>query len=288
MDTKLQSRRCFLGFTAFSLFALVLPEQLPAATGKGAEVTKVTRDIRVIEPGAKPRPAVVHEKIASGSALETGADSWIELKFADESLARLGARTKFAFKDAGRRMELQQGATVLQTLKGARDARIEGAGVAAAVKGTTVMFECYPTVYKFLVLEGTARIYRPGRWGSSVLVRPGQMVIGKPNTPLSDPVDFDIGRFLKTSRFLIDFAPLRSAPLMARAAAKQERQKSKKRLIETNLVIFGSGTAVSLTQTEQPVPTSESPEAAGPTPAQIPRGMGSAVVDRMETIKKPE
>jgi hypothetical protein len=72
------------------------------------------------------------------------------------------------------------------------------------------------------------------------------MVIGNPNAAVSDPVNFDIARFLKTSRFITDFRPLRSEKLIATESQKQQQEKSKKSLIETNLVIFGGGTRVSL------------------------------------------
>jgi hypothetical protein len=107
------------------------------------------------------------------------------------------------------------------------------------------MIEYNAGVYKFLVLEGTARLYRPGHLGDSVLVRAGQMVFGNPEAALSDPVDVDIDRFMKTSRFITDFPPLRSEKSIVAESQKQQREKSNKILIDTNLVIFGGGTQVS-------------------------------------------
>jgi hypothetical protein len=95
-------------------------------------------------------------------------------------------------------------------------------------------------------LEGTGRLYRPWHLGDSVLVGPGQMVIGNPSAAVSDPVNFDIARFVKTSAFLVGLPPLCSESSIALEAQKQQREKSKKTLIETNLVIFGGGTRVSL------------------------------------------
>jgi hypothetical protein len=59
-------------------------------------------------------------------------------------------------------------------------------------------------------------------------------------------VDFDIARFVKTSRFVVDLPPLRSEKLIAAESQKQQQEKSKKTLIDTNLVIFGGGTRVSV------------------------------------------
>jgi len=113
------------------------------------------------------------------------------------------------------------------------------------------MIEYHPGFYKFLVLEGTARSYRPGHLGDSVLVRAGQMVFGNPEAALSDPVDVDIDRFMKTSRFITDFPPLRSQKSIVGESQKQQREKSNKILMDTNLVIFGGGTQVSVVGQEQ-------------------------------------
>ena len=160
---------------------------------------------------------------------------------------RLAANTSLSFKDGTRNLNLSEGAVLVQAPKKAKHAKIQGEGISAAITGTTVMFEYHPGVCKFLVLEGTGRLFRPGHLGDSVLVGPGQMVIGNPNSAVSDPVDFDINRFVKTSHFIVDLPPLGSEKSMASACEKQVREKSKKNLIDTNLVIFGGGTLVSLT-----------------------------------------
>jgi hypothetical protein len=268
-----------LGFVFF-----VAP--LRADNWKGAEVTQIVREVHLSAPNTEPRSALVNDKISEGTSIETGAESSVELKFSNKGLARLGANSAFRFKDGSRRMELKEGSTLLQVPKGAHGARIQGADVAVVVAGTTVMFECHPTVYKFLVLEGTARLYRPGHFGDSLLVAPGRLVIGKPNTPLSDPVDFDIGRFVKTSHFLRDFPPLESSPGMAREVSRQEQEKAKKILFDTNLVIFGGGTSVSLLDPAKlpGAATSPAPNPAAP-PAQVPRDAAAPPVDRMPSSR---
>jgi hypothetical protein len=144
-------------------------------------------------------------------------------------------------------LDFTEGALLLQVPKAARRAKLNMAGVAAEVTDTTCVCEFFPGgSYKFLVLQGTARLYRPGRVGDSILVHPGQMVIGEVGARLSDPVDVDIGRFSRTSRFLVEFSPLPTAALIARESEAQQQRKSKKRLLATNLVIFGRGTAVSM------------------------------------------
>ena len=216
-----------------------------------ARVTRINNSVQLLHPMATARPALLNDIIDEETIVRTGNGSRGELTFADETVVRLAADTAFNFKEGPRGLNLGEGAVLIQAPRKATGATIHAAGVAAAVAGTTVMIEHHPGVYKFLVLEGTGRLYRPGHLGDSVLVRPGQMVIGNPDAAVSDPVDVDIGRFIKTSRFITDFPPLRSEKSIVAESQKQQRAKSKKSLIDTNLVIFGGGTLVSLVGQEQ-------------------------------------
>jgi quercetin dioxygenase-like cupin family protein len=251
-----------------------------AAPHKEAHVTQIIHDVRLLDANAAPRPATMNAHVGEGTAIQTGGDSRAELTFTDQTVARLAVNTAFSFKDGTQNLNLSDGAVLVQAPKHAKGAKVCAAGVAAAVTGTTAMFEYHPGVYKFLVLEGTGRLYRPAHWGDSILVHAGQMVIGNPNAAVSDPVDFDIDRFLKTSHFIIDFPPLRSERLMASESQKQQRQKSKKVLIDTNLVIFGGGTRVSLIDPTQ-VGAASSSLAASPAP------MSSAVPASETSVPTP-
>jgi hypothetical protein len=202
--------------------------------------------VQLLRPLAAARQASLNDIVGEETIVRTGKESHAELTFADETIVRLAANTAFKFKDGTRGLNLSEGAALIQVPKSVIGARIHAGGVAAAVTGTTVMIEYHPGVCKFLVLEGTGRLYRPGHLGDSVLVGPGQMVIGNPNAAVNDPVDFDVTRFVKTSRFIVGLPPLRSESSMAFEAQKQQREKSKKTLIDTNMVIFGGGTRVSL------------------------------------------
>jgi FecR protein. len=244
---------------------------LSAAERKEARVTQVTQDVQLIGTNASPRLATVNNIVPEGTKVRTGADSRVELIFNDKTVTRLGANAVFDFRDGTRDLNLNEGVLLLQVPKNAKGARICAGPIAAAVTGTTVVLESYATYYKFLVLDGTARLYRPGHLGDSILVKAGQMVFGQPKAPLSDPVDFDIGRFLKTSRFITDFSPLGSDTLMAGESQKQQREKSKKNLIDTNLVILGGGTMVSLVDPAQVAAIDqEKPQpSARPSPAPL-------------------
>jgi hypothetical protein len=243
---------------------------LSAAEKKEARVTQVTQNVQLVRTNVAGRSAAVNDSISEGTKVRTGADSRVELTFSDKTITRLGANTVFDFRDGTRNLNLEEGALLLQVRKNANGARISAGAIAAAVTGTTVVLEYHAAYYKFLILDGTARLYRPGHLGDSILVKAGQMVFGQPKAALSDPVDFDIGRFLKTSRFITDFSPLSSESLMTNESQKQQREKTKKNLIDTNLVIFGGGTVVSLVDPAQVAAIDQEKTGPSATPGPLP------------------
>jgi hypothetical protein len=249
--------------------ANLFPCRLDAAPNNEAWVTRIKNHVQLRNSKNAARVASVNDMIGEETMVQTGKESRAELTFSDETVVRLAARTAFDFDRGTRGLNLKEGAVLVQAPKGARGATIHAGGVAAAVAGTTVMIEYHSGVYKFLVLEGTGRLYRPGHVGDSVLVVPGQMVFGNPGAAVSDPVDVDIARFMKTSGFIIDFPPLRSEKSIVAQGQKQQREKSNKTLRDTNLVIFGGGTQVSDIGQEQ-TDTADRKTAALAAPHRVP------------------
>jgi FecR protein len=260
---------CLLVFiTPIVSLATWLPNQLDAASTNSARVTRVKNHVQLEQLKNKAHRASVNDLVAEQTVVRTGGSSRGELTFSDETVVRLAAHTAFDFNHGTGGLNLKEGAALVQAPKGANGATMNAGSVAAAVAGTTVMIEYHSGVYKFLVLEGTARLYRPGHLGDSVLVRPGQMVFGDPDAAVSDPVDVDIDRFMKTSRFITDFPLLRSVKSIVAESQKQQREKSKKALVATNLVILGGGTQVSVVGGEQTDATGHAAAAAaGPRQA---------------------
>src|SRR5437773_4736143 len=232
------------------------PSGLSALAPSEARVARVTNYVQLLHPVRAPQRASVNDIVDQGTVVRTGKDSRAELTFSGETVVRLAAHTAFDFYHGTRGLDLKLGAALFQAPKDANGATIHMGSVAGAVAGTTVMVEYHPGAYKFLVLQGTGRLYRPGHPGDSILVLAGQMVIGNPDSAISDPVDVDIGSFMTTSRFIADFPALRSEKSILAESQKQQREKSKKTLIETNLVIFGGGTQVSLVDQGQTDKTS--------------------------------
>src|SRR6266404_916369 len=212
-------KRLFLTASA-ALSSMAL--SLVSATGqsnvlKEARVTQVVKDVKLLPNQAEPRPATLSDTVRGDTAVRTGAESRAELTFGDLTIARLGANTIFSFNQGTRTVDLGNGAILLRVPKNSGGAKIQTAAVTAAITGTTVIAEYHPKSYaKYLVLEGTMRIYLKGVLGESVLMHAGQMMILNPNTTrLSEPVDFDLERLLKTSLFVQGFRPLPSVPLLA-------------------------------------------------------------------------
>ena len=288
MKRTIGGTRSGLVWAGVVLLSLIAParstiaEQLNQAT-----VARIINDVQLLPAQAAPRPAVVNDKVSDGTAVRTGLDSRTQLVFTDQTLARLSANTIFSFNKGTRNLDLAEGAMLLRVPKGARGAKITTAAVTAAISGTTVIIEYHSHGYiKFISLEGIARVYLKRRPGESVLVLPGQMLITNPDAKgLPDPVDVDLDRLLKTSRLIVDFPPLGSKQLITSEIQNQRDEKSRGVLIDTNLVIFGKGTLVSLTNPAQTNAASQ------PTVASVVPGSGaipsSTDLGTIETPPKP-
>ena len=219
-----------------------------AAELKEATVTQIVKEVQLLPAQAAPRPAVVKDQVRGNTAVRTGTDSRTELTFTNQTLTRLGANTIFSFNAGTHNLNLSGGVMLLYVPKGSGGATISSAAVSAAITGTTVMMEYHPNAYiKFISLEGIARVYLRHRLGESVLIHPGQMLIVNPNAKnLPDPVRVDLKRILKTSLLITGFRPLPSEALMYQEAQIQAVAKANGQFVDTNLIIFGGGTLVSL------------------------------------------
>jgi hypothetical protein len=260
---------CLLAFITIASLAIWFPGRLNAASTNEARITRIKNHVQLADSKNATRRASVNDIVHEQTVVRTGNGSRAELGFSNETVLRLAANTAFDFNRGTRNLNLSDGAVLVQAPKEANGVTIHAGSVTAAVAGTTVMIEYHPGFYKFLVLEGTARLFRPGHLGDSVLVHAGQMVFGNPDAALSDPVDFEIDRFMKTSGFVTDFPTLRSEKAIVAESNKQQREKSNKTLVDTNLIIFGGGTRVSVVGQEQ-TDTADRKTAALVTPHRVP------------------
>jgi len=229
------------GFLGFSAHGGPLTE---------ARVTKIINRVQVVDPAKGSHPAALHETIKDAIELKTGVKSRSELLFQDNTLTRLGPETSFSFKAGTRDMSLEKGTMLLQVPKGQGGAQIRTAAVTAAITGTTILMSYTPgKAVKVLVLEGSLRLSINGRFGDSVVLRPGRMVLMRPNAKkIPTPVLVDLKKIVQTSSLVKmsknkgGTASLPSAALIENEILQQEHDKGTKSLIETDVVIHGSGT----------------------------------------------
>ena len=223
-----------------------------------AHVTKIINQVKLLDPASGAREAKLDDVIRGELALTTGVKSRSELLFPDNTLTRLGPESYFSFKTGTRDMTLQKGTMLLQVPKGLGGAKIHSASITATITGTTIMMEYVPQKeIKVLVLEGTLRLSN-GRFGDSLLLTPGKMVIMPPSARrIPDPVTVDLKKVVQTST-LVNMRAKKgqqatasdgTLPSMSKIETEVERQQTGKdahRLIDTNLVILGKGTNVVL------------------------------------------
>jgi hypothetical protein len=190
-----------------------LPNDLSAEDLQEAKVTQVVQDVKVVPSGAAARPAAVNETVRQGNAVQTGTQSRSELTFRDQTITRLGEKTIYNI-GGGRTIELGSGQFLLYVPKKAGGAQIKMGPVTAAITGTTVLGQVYPSgIVEFTVLEGTACMHLD-RVGQSLQVLPGQRVVYDPVwMRLEDPTYVNLENQL-TSPLVRDFRPLPSAGLI--------------------------------------------------------------------------
>lgn len=230
--------------TGLVLAPHIFPVSIASAASNEVRITAIVKEANLVTNDAGRRAASVGDRVSEGNEIITGADSRFELTFDNQGVTRLGANAALTLKSKNV-IELSRGALLLN-FPGNTKSKVQAGAVSVVVDRATAVLEYHPTVFKFLVLEGTARLYRPARLGDSVLVHPGEMIFGNAAAPLTDPVNFDIERFVKTCPLVQDFLPLSNERLITAASERQQKAKSKNRLIDTNLVIFRGSSLVSV------------------------------------------
>src|ERR1041385_9038854 len=214
-----------------ALVALCFLQPANAGPLTSAEVTKIINRVAVVDPATGQQPAKIRDVIKDDLGLQTGEKSRSELLFQDNTLTRIGAETFFSFKTGTRDMTLERGSMLLKVPKGLGGAKIHTAAVTATITGTTIMMEYSPKHYlKVLVLEGSLRLSRNGSFGDSQVLRPGKMVIMRPDAKaIPEPVDVDLAEIVKTST-LVNFPGskiLPSMPLIQAAINDQAKDLTK-------------------------------------------------------------
>jgi hypothetical protein len=232
----------------FLLSGVLLAFTAQAGPLTEARVTKILNKVQVVDPVKGEHSASLQETIKDEIELRTGVKSRSELLFQDNTLTRIGPETSFSFKAGTREMSLDRGTMLLQVPKGLGGAKIRTAAVTAAITGTTILMEYTPRKHiKVLVLEGSLRLTANGRFGNSVVLRPGRMIIMRPDAKrIPAPVSVDLKRIVRSSS-LVNMSKksgprLPSDELIDQEISRQEHEKGNASLVDTGLVIRGEGT----------------------------------------------
>lgn len=233
-------------FLLIPTLAAALPAIAHAAALRSAEVTKVVNDVRLYQPAADGRPAIIGDKLAGNASLHTGRQSRTELVFQDNTLTRVGANSVFSFRSGTRDLEIGQGTLLLQVPKNAGGATIRTATVTAAITGTTTMLEYSPNKwFKFITLEGVAKLSLKGKKGS-VNVPAGQMVVMDPNgQTIPAPIIINLAKLVATSnlagRGKLGPLPQQAENLVTQSITQQTEERSNGTLLPTYVIIQGPG-----------------------------------------------
>ena len=206
------------GLTAaiFLASAIMFSAPIASAASDEARVTRVIREVNLLPSQAKPRPAVLNDKVSDGTGVRTGQASRSELTFTDLTIERLGSNTIFSFSRNGRSVRLDSGSMLLRVPKDSGGASMATDAITVGITGTTVILETTRAGRnKLTVLEGGARVSLIKNRKESVFVHGGQMEDISPGaTKLPLPVNVNLGEIMRKNPLITDFGPLPSRDLI--------------------------------------------------------------------------
>jgi hypothetical protein len=209
--------------TVFLAMVLIAFSPNAQAASDEARVTRIIRDVKLLPSEAKPKPAVLNEKVEDGTGVRTGDQSRSELTFADLTIERLGANTVFSFNRSGRSVRLNNGSMLLRVPKDSGGANMSTSAVTVGITGTTVILETHAGRNKLTVLEGGARVSLNKYKGESVYVRGGQMEdVPAGARQLPPPVNINLSNLMRRDPLITDFPPLPSQDLIMATASNPQ------------------------------------------------------------------
>ncbi len=209
------------------------------AAPKGFQEAMVTEAVNQVDvvSGTAQRPARVNQVIRGTEIIRTGQRSRAELRFPDNTIARVGANAAFAFRTDTRGFELQKGSILFHSPKGLGGGQIRTAAATASVLGTTIIVCATPNGgFKVLVLEGKAKVQTPG--GRTLVLGAGQMNFILPGGSQSAALTFRLNQQVGSSGLVNGFGSLlASLEKIQQAIERQENLISKGGATPTDLMI---------------------------------------------------
>jgi hypothetical protein len=196
-----------------------------AAPPDAARITQLANDVKLLPSHTSAKAAAVNESVPEGAVLRTGADSRVELTFADGMLARVAPNSTFRFAEA-RAFEVGAGAVLVHAPKGSGTMRIETDDVSISTTGATLAVETLKTDkhddaadhtttthYRVSVLDGEVALHSSRRAGDAVTVTARHAAITSSDATAAKIVKFDVAEWMQRNPLLTDFRPLPAALL---------------------------------------------------------------------------
>jgi hypothetical protein len=137
--------RSLLTFTlALCSAATLLPSNVSAQTPLNRATIQNLRNKVDLTAKQQTRPAQKADVMTPGDALRTYRQAMAELRFNDNSLARLGEQALFQFMPNSRNFDLQQGTVLLFITPGQGRTRIRTPNAAAGIRGSALFVRYIP------------------------------------------------------------------------------------------------------------------------------------------------
>ncbi|NET37214.1 MAG: iron dicitrate transport regulator FecR, partial [Cyanothece sp. SIO1E1] len=168
-----------------------------------AVVQSLRNRVRLIPRQQSPRPANLADIMHPGDALSTSSASMAELRFNDDSLARIGERAVFRFTPGTRNLRLSNGTVLLLIPPGRGRTNIRTPNAAAGIRGSALFVRHIPENNTTVVGALTNNVLGPmvvSNCDASQLqpIYAGQLAVVE-ECEITQLYDFDLNMFYKTS-----------------------------------------------------------------------------------------
>ena len=213
-----------------------------------AEITAVRNKVDKVN-AKETRPVGVKDLVADGERVQTKQNSLAEVKFTDQSMARIGANASFSYTSESRLVQIDRGTVLIHTPPGNGGLTITSGGVKGTVTGNTFLLTAYSEQGKatggfaLLVLEGRTTTKVTGPNGFAVEILPGQMaVVGSGSKGAPRIFNVNLAQTIRTCPLIGAFPePLPTIKEVTQAAIQQQARGEIKGTGATGLAISSDG-----------------------------------------------
>ena len=213
-----------------------------------AEITAIRNKVDKVN-AKETRPLGVKDSVAEGERLQTKQNSLAEVKFSDQSVARIGANASFSYTSESRLVQIDRGTVLIHTPPGNGGLTITSGGVKGTVTGNTFLLTAYSEQGKatggfaLLVVEGRTTTKVTGPNGFAVDILPGQMaVVGSGSKGAPRIFNVNLAQTIRTCPLIGAFPdPLPTIKEITQAAIQQQARGEIKGTGATGLAISSDG-----------------------------------------------